>query len=192
MFESLTNVHSFLWVFLQTTRNKVFGRLCYLCLFRKKYLFLYDLYQIVRMPDFKWTHSIQHLVGQHSNTPDIHFAAVVFIFDYLGRSIQWSSALSISEYRSPNSPPEITQFDGILMQQNIFSLYISVNNISFMHMLNSRTNFFHILLHISFFKRLFAYLLVNIGTQTRLNQKIYFLCIRCITIDIQKIRVEQS
>ena len=89
------------------------------------------------MPDLKRTCSIQKFIGQHSHTPDIYLLVVVLMLDYFRRGVNGSSALGVPQHGSIDSPSKITNFNGILVQKDVLSFYVSVNHILFVHVFNS-------------------------------------------------------
>ena len=84
--------------------------------------------------------------------------------DYLGWSVQRGSALSIPQDRRIDWPSEITKFDGVLVQEDIFSLDITVNHIIFMQVLQRWANFFDVFSDISLTYGVFAHFFVDILT----------------------------
>ena len=170
MFKCFSNVVPFSWRFLKTKADKLLGCVCDLHLLRKKYLLFNNLVEILGVSDLEWTRSVQHLVSEDSDAPDIDLAVVVFLLHYFWRSVERSATLSVSEHRSMDCPPEVTDFDSVLMQKNIFCFDVPMNYVYLVHKLNSRTYFLDVLFHISLFDRLFAQFLINISSKARLKQ----------------------
>ena len=106
------------------------------------------------MPNFKGTVAVEHLICQDSNAPNVNFLIVVLMFDYLWRGVERSAALGVPESGSIDGPSEITDFYGIFMEENVFSLYVSMDNISFVHVFNSRADLLHVLFYLFLSNRL--------------------------------------
>ena len=125
-------------------------------------MFFNDLSHIKRVPNLERACCKQHFISENTDTPDINFFVIVFIFDYLRRSVDRSPTLSVSQCRSINSPSKVTNFNSVFMNKNVLSLDISVNDISAMHMIDCRTYLFYIFFDLLFFQDFFAQLLIHI------------------------------
>ena len=189
MFQGLSYVHPLFWIFLQTLSYEISGCFSDLYFLWEEDLFLNYFYQVIGMPDLKGTHSIQHLIGQDADRPDVHFTVVVLMLDYFRGSVERSSALGVPQHGSVYSPSKITYLHHVLMQKDVLSFYISVDHILLVHVLYCWAEFLYVFLHIFLLESFLTQLFVYVRTKTRFKKQVNFLCISCVAIDVEDVGI---
>lgn len=122
--------------------------------FRKEHFFADYLSKIVLMSYLKRNFSIEELVSQYTDAPDIDLAIIVLGLDDFWWRVKRGSTLGVPKKWGTNCPSKVAYFDSILYHQYVFRLDIPMNNIVFMHILNCPTYFLYVTPHILLLHRL--------------------------------------
>jgi hypothetical protein len=104
----------FLWIFPKTFQNKMFGLPTHRLALRKIYIFIDNLHQIFFCPDLEGHSSVEQLIRQYTNIPNIYFVVVLLFLDYFRGGVKGRSAAGVSEEWRVDGPSEIANFDDTL------------------------------------------------------------------------------
>lgn len=97
-------------------------------------------------PAFKGRTSSEEFVSKDSNTPDVDGVVVVRILNHFRREVVKGPTHSFSAVLGAvGAPPKICELDDSIAIQQILWLYVSVNDVLVVHVLESLDNLVHVL-----------------------------------------------
>ena len=70
--------------------------------------------QVVDPADLEGNCAVEKLVGENADAPDVYFAVVGLLVDYLWRGVDRGTALGCSQQGGVDCPPEVAYFYCVL------------------------------------------------------------------------------
>lgn len=93
--------------------------------------------QIILTTNVKWSLSINQLICENTQTPNINFIVITLVLYDLRWNVNWSSTKWISWLLTLSGPTKITYFGNVSMEDNVLSFNVSVNDVHLMKVTNS-------------------------------------------------------
>lgn len=97
MIDKLSHRKSFFGVFLQAFQNKIFALLADRYALGKINFFVYNLSKVSFTSDIERDFSINQLIDQNTNIPDVHLIVIFLVHNNLRRRIERSATSSFPE-----------------------------------------------------------------------------------------------